>query len=192
MKNGNSKSDHDDLPRLIGERIREKRKAIGLSLAQLSEVSGVSVSMISKIEKCKTLPPISTYSNLASALGVSFSDLVVERESKQIISVVKAGQTEPISNGVYNAHILAKHFTDKRFTPFLIHFPEKKGFHKPFVHSHSQEMMYILQGKIEFSYDDKKYELEKGDCVCYKGDKPHTSRTMGDEEVWILAVQIPD
>lgn len=177
---------------MIGKRIRNNRKKLGFSLVRLSEISGVSVSMISKIEKGQSLPPISTYANIARGLGITLSELVTEDVSQRNISVVKASETEPVSNGIYDAYVLSKHFSGKKFSPFLMHFPANKGFHKAFVHNQTQEMMYILEGAIEFSYEDQLITLEKGDCVCFKGNIAHTSRTLGDQDAWILAVQLSE
>ncbi|MCG8637509.1 MAG: XRE family transcriptional regulator [Desulfobacterales bacterium] len=178
---------------LIGERIRSRRKSKGFSLAQLSEMSGVSVSMISKIEKGQSLPPISTYANIGRGLGMSLSEIVAEETSTPNISVVKHGEGSPLSNGVYDAYSLAEHFAGKKFTPFLMHFPaDKKKFHKSFRHTNIQEMMYVLEGSIEFSYGERLIRLDPGDCVCFNGHIPHTSRTIGGKDVRIVAIQVAE
>lgn len=187
------KNTEESLPMVIGDRIRSRRKSQGLSLAQLSEMAGVSVSMISKIEKGQSLPPISTYANLGRGLGMSLSEIVAEEASTPNISLVRPDDRKPLSNGVYDAYSLAEHFAGKKFTPFLMHFPgDKKTFHKPFQHTNIQEMMYVLEGSIEFSYGERLIRLDPGDCVCFNGDIPHTSRTLGGKEVKILAIQISE
>lgn len=149
--------------------------------------------MISKIEKGLSQPPISTYANIARELGISLSELVAEEDSHQNISVVKVKDREFVSNNIYDAYLLADHFSGKRFVPYLIHFPaEKKTFHKPFIHSKIQEMLYVLEGSIEFSYDGQLTTLDKGDCLCFKGGIPHASRTLGEKDAWILAIQISE
>ena len=184
--------DKDDaLPKMFGGRIRHHRKRKGFSLAQLSEISGVSVSMISKIEKGQSMPPISTYANLGRGLGISLSEVVAE-DNHQDISLVRADDREVISNGVYDAYSLANHFKGKKFAPYLMLLPAGKDFHKPFVHTDIQEMLYILEGSIEFSFDGEKMILAPGDCVCFNGNIPHTSRTIGEADCRILAIQISE
>ncbi|MCG8618750.1 MAG: XRE family transcriptional regulator [Desulfobacterales bacterium] len=187
------KANDESLPMLIGDRIRNRRKSKGLSLAQLSEMSGVSVSMISKIEKGQSLPPISTYANIGRGLGMSLSEIVAEEAALPNISLVRSDERKPLSNGVYDAYSLAEHFAGKKFTPFLMHFPgDKKKFHKPFRHTNIQEMMYVLEGSIEFSYGERLIRLDPGDCVCFNGHIPHTSRTLGDKAVKVLAIQVAE
>ena len=149
--------------------------------------------MISKIEQGQSLPPISTYANLAKGLGMSLSEIVAEETAHKNISVVRSGEQKTLSNGVYDALSLAEHFSGKKFTPYLMHFPaDKKTFHKAFKHMNIQEMMYILEGSIEFSYGEQLIRLDEGDCVCFKGDVPHTSRAIGGKDVRIIAVQISE
>ncbi len=149
--------------------------------------------MISKIEKGQSQPPISTYANIAKGLGMSLSEIVADEAPKNDISIVRAGEQKTLSNGVYDALSLADHFSGKKFTPYLMHYPaDKTEFHKAFKHAHIQEMMYILEGSIEFSYGGRLIRLDKGDCACFKGDVAHTSRTLGDKDVRILAVQISE
>lgn len=62
---------------LIGDRVREHRKRIGLSQEQLGAIIGFSQSKISKIENgyCDSLNDLKL---LASALDVKLEDLVRE------------------------------------------------------------------------------------------------------------------
>lgn len=156
-------------------------------------MTGVSLSMISKIEKGQSQPPISTYANIAKGLGMSLSEIVAEETLQKNISIVRSGEQKTLSNGVYDALSLAKHFAGKKFTPYLMHFPaDKTTFHKKMKHADIQEMMYILEGSIEFSYGEHLIRLNEGDCACYTGEVPHTSRVIGSKDVRILAVQISE
>ena len=61
---------------VLADEIRHFRKKNHFSLEMLAETSGVSRSMISKIERCETVPSTVTLSKLAEALGVTFSQLM--------------------------------------------------------------------------------------------------------------------
>lgn len=54
----------------ITMRIREERKAKGLTLVELAKISGVSKSHISEIETGKQMPTLQVLCLLAGALGV--------------------------------------------------------------------------------------------------------------------------
>ena len=57
----------------IGQRMRELRRAQGLTLKQLGNRANLSVSLISQIELGKTAASISTLYKIVTALGVTFS-----------------------------------------------------------------------------------------------------------------------
>ena len=60
---------------LIGAKIRELRKERTLTLKQLGNKTGLSVSLISQIELGKSAASVSTLYKLSTALGVSMSYL---------------------------------------------------------------------------------------------------------------------
>ena len=65
-----------ELAKRIGIRVREIRKARGLSQEALAELTGRSVDAISLLERGKIVPGIDTLGALGKGLGVPLSDLV--------------------------------------------------------------------------------------------------------------------
>ena len=57
----------------VGRRIRERRKDRGLTLKQLANRTGLSVSLISQIELGKSAASMSTLHKLATALQVKMT-----------------------------------------------------------------------------------------------------------------------
>lgn len=66
---------HAEFASLLGERIRERRLAAGLSQADLAG-STLSRFAISKIELGRSLPSLASLRHIAHALGVSSRDLI--------------------------------------------------------------------------------------------------------------------
>jgi len=67
-----------ELKRKIGERIREGRKSRGLTLAQLSERTGLSVGFLSQIELGKNSASVETLYRIGRALAVDPGDFFQE------------------------------------------------------------------------------------------------------------------
>ena len=78
----------------LAESLRAQRKSRGMSIEQLAAASGVSRSMISKIERAEAMPSTSVLSRLAEALGVTFSQLLVEPDTHDV--VVLPQRVQPI------------------------------------------------------------------------------------------------
>ena len=80
-KGGRIKASGDmdnDLPilDLLPARLKEARRAQGLSLDAVAKLSGVSRSMVSQIERGESSPTIATLWNLTRALQVDFAGLL--------------------------------------------------------------------------------------------------------------------
>ena len=49
-------------------------------------------------------------------------------------------------------------------------------------------MLFVLQWKIRFKYDDREFVLEEGDCVYFDSSIPHTGEPVDGEEFKYLIV----
>lgn len=65
----------EELHKTIGKRIRGFRKEQGLTLKQLSRRTGLSVSLLSQIERAESSASVSSLYKLSAALGVRLTDL---------------------------------------------------------------------------------------------------------------------
>jgi len=74
-KKGLMRSPEEDLHRVIGETIRSMRKERGLTLKQLSKRTGLSVSLLSQIERAESSASISSLFKISSAFGVPIKAL---------------------------------------------------------------------------------------------------------------------
>ena len=66
---------------LIGERIKEVRKSLGISQAQLAKMAGIAQSAVSYIESTAQKPNTETIALIAKAMNISQSYLLGEEES---------------------------------------------------------------------------------------------------------------
>src|SRR5215203_64268 len=66
----------DDVLAAVGPRLRELRTKRGVTLTQLSETTGISVSTLSRLESGHRRPTLELLLPLARAYGVQLDDLV--------------------------------------------------------------------------------------------------------------------
>lgn len=69
------------ITKLIASRLRLARQQAKLSQESLAEICGLATETISRIERCKYEPSLSTLAELARALNVSLSFFVTNFES---------------------------------------------------------------------------------------------------------------
>jgi len=83
----------------MGHNIREKRKSLGLTQEQLSEMADISAVFLSQIETANKTPSLETTYKIASALGLTMEqvfslDLKVTRNPDARIQLLLEGRTE--------------------------------------------------------------------------------------------------
>lgn len=66
----------------VGNKLRERRKALGLSLADLSRLSGSTVPTLSNIERGRRDVKLSTLISLATALRLELSQLFIDESAE--------------------------------------------------------------------------------------------------------------
>jgi len=71
----------------LKDRLRELRKSNKLTLRNLAEATGLSVSYMSDIERGRTSPSLKTLEALAEALGVSVTVLLTGVETVNTVDV---------------------------------------------------------------------------------------------------------
>lgn len=74
-KKGLMRSPEESLHRVIGETIRQLRKDRALTLKQMSRRTGLSVSLLSQIERAESSASISSLYKIATALDVRIQDV---------------------------------------------------------------------------------------------------------------------
>lgn len=67
----------DNFGELIGQRIREKRNAIGLTQKDLAQLTGIKRPNIARLEKGQCLPNLNTLLKVSTSLHISVKELLV-------------------------------------------------------------------------------------------------------------------
>ena len=177
----------------ISGRIKNLRLKKDWSLDKMASVTGLSKSYLSQIENCEKNPPINTLTKIAYALGVDIFYLLTGSDpdyNPQNFTVVKPGERRVITNiyaaegSVYESINFKKH--DRLMDAFVMT-NSKKLPDNPLIHG-GQELIYVLEGKIEVQYDGKTHIAETGDCLMFDCDRPHMGRSIGDRLAKILIV----
>ncbi|HEY0655668.1 MAG TPA: XRE family transcriptional regulator [Chryseosolibacter sp.] len=86
--------DEADLRLILGMKLRQLRDEKGLSLAELAQSTGISISYLNEIEKGKKLPKPDKISVLANSLDVSYDWLVSLKMNKKLAPVAEILQSK--------------------------------------------------------------------------------------------------
>lgn len=94
--------DESDLRLILGMKLRQLRDDKGLSLAELAQSTGISVSYLNEIEKGKKLPKPEKISVLANTLEVSYDWLVSMKMSKKLAPVAEILQSKVMKEVIHD------------------------------------------------------------------------------------------
>src|ERR671916_3387774 len=95
----------DATVKAIAANVRRLRADRGLSAAGLARASGVARATLAELEAGRGNPTVETLYGLASVLGVTLADLLVEAEPPAV-QVVRAGEGPQVSRPVLEARLL--------------------------------------------------------------------------------------
>jgi len=175
----------------LGNKIRKARISNGLTLAQLSKKSNISVSMLSKIENARVSSPVAVYANIAKALQLKLGDLFYDYDdenNKSIYLVRSEDQRIVTKVPNYTGLGIAFNKSNKKFEPFIhIYHPNIKK--APDYQHDNEELIFVIEGKLEFKYDKITYVLNKGDCVYFDSKIMHSARALGNKPAKAFVVE---
>ncbi len=176
----------------IGSQVRVFRNQLGMTVAEVSKQAGLSQGMWSKIENGMTSPSLATLSSVANALNVPVTSLFRRYEEQRDVTLVKAGQGLSIERrGTRAGHQyqLLGHTVGKPYSiePYLITVTDKTDVFPLFEHS-GMEMIYMLEGKMDYRHGKNTYRLEPGDSLFFDADAPHGPEELIDLPARFLSV----
>jgi len=170
----------------IGKRIKALRSEKGITLEQLAKQTGFTKGYLSKVEKSKKAPPVSTLGNIAQAFNVTISSLLGEESSRTSLCLVRRGERPLIArDGTafgYSYEAMAYNYPNKIMEPFILTLPlgRKK---KTFYQHEGEEILFVIQGSMKFIHGSKQYIVNEGDCVYFDSSIPHFGESIGRKEV---------
>jgi len=157
----------------IGLRIKEIRLSRGLTLQAVSDVSGVSPSMLSLVERGRASPSIGSLVVIASTLGVTMSDIVAGDPTPEEKLVVRASEPKAIETA---QHVIRRLLREDRSRGLSVavneYAPNTGNADQPVAHG-GFEYGYILEGELTVTVEETSYVLAAGDLISYSSRRPH-------------------
>lgn len=179
----------DEILQLLPSRLKEARRAQGLSLEAVANLSGVSRSMVSQIERGESSPTISTLWNLTRALQVDFAGLLENTDAQDKIEVLRASDAPSIDNMGEGCRI-------RILSP-----PEEAGGHEVYdisfdtagtlnsqAHARgAMEQLTVLKGHVRVTSGQATQDIAEGDTARYAADVAHAIEALdGPARVFLI------
>lgn len=174
---------------MVGPKIHALRKAKRMTLQQVSDRSGLSVSFLSQVERDLASPTVISLAHIAHALGVAASYFLPPPPSGD--TVVRSYDRQPfkLSDGEVVYARLGGDFDGRTLEPILVTYPPR--FVSEVFHHDGEEFLYVLQGQIEVYLDDDAYSLHEGDSMHFASKQTHRVENPRDLPAQVVFVNTP-
>jgi len=180
------------LDSVIGAAVKNGRAQAGMTLNDLSQRSGVSTAMISKIERGQVSGSIATLQALATAMCVPIINFFAETVEHREISFVRAGAGIDVqrSGSTYghDYRLIGKVSSGEiDFETFLITLTQPAAGEPVFQHA-GVEFIRVERGVMLYRCGDRTFRLEPGDSLTFETEAPHGPLSLETPEVVFLTV----
>lgn len=163
------------------KKIRQEKR---MSLQELSDLSGVSKSMISKIEREEKNPTLQVAAQIAEALGTTLSALL-DAPKDQEITIIRKNERVIYHDELtgFQRTILSPQFGENGIE-FIENIIPQGGISPKFPPHRNgvKEYITVSEGKLEILVGTELFTLEPGDSIFFKGNNTHQFRNLGSSE----------
>lgn len=179
----------------LGVQIRDLRKTNRYSLQQLANRSGLSVGLLSQIERGLTSPSIRSLRQLSEALGVTPARFFHEEfppppeEIGRIVRNGKGRQLRLTTNGV-SKWLLAPDLSGELEMLLVEVAPGGHSGTELYTHK-GEECGYVICGAMTLWIREEKFVLREGDSFRFKSTTPHRFESASDGITKVLWVITP-
>jgi transcriptional regulator with XRE-family HTH domain len=178
----------DREPPDIGRQVRALRRQRSLSLRGLAELCDLSPTTISLIERGDSSPSVATLHRLATALGVPITSFFQELPAQVEVILTRADQRRRLGSGDIQMESLGSGLTGQAMELFTITLPPGSGSGAGAIVHGGHEMVYCLQGEVEYHIAGKGYPLAAGDSLLFEARLPHSWENHGQDPARFLLV----
>lgn len=182
------------LTQTIGRTLTELRQSRGWTLKTLSEATGVSVPVLSKIENNQTGISFETAMKIMGSLSLSLDDLTGDKREPLPISgrraINPAGSALKIPSMGRSYELFATDLRQKRMVPMIttVHVRNADEW-GPLSRHDGEEWMYVLEGMIELHTElYAPLVLKTGDSIYIDSGMGHAMVALSDGPARVLSV----
>jgi transcriptional regulator with XRE-family HTH domain len=162
----------------IGSRIQAIRQEKGISLEEVSHLTGFDVKMLAEIEAGKIQPQLGTIIRLSKALDSAFGRIIAG-VGNSLFSITRRHERKPIARstsgkGQKAAYIyksLAPEVKGRHMEALIVQLEENPDAENS-VHE-GEEFIFVLDGTVSLQIGSDHFDREPGDSVYYLSTTPH-------------------
>lgn len=162
----------------IGSRIKQLREEKGLSIPELSHLTGFDEKTLRDIEDNAISPQLGTIIKLSKALDSALQRLIAG-EGRKLYAVTRKDERKVIARtsasrsrrAAYAYMSLAPEVKGRHMEALMVQL-EAATDEERSVHT-GEEFIYVLEGTVVLDIGEDRFELQPGDSAYYLSTTPH-------------------
>ncbi|MDO5977461.1 helix-turn-helix domain-containing protein [Flavivirga spongiicola] len=159
----------------LGKQLKKIRVNKSLSLKQVAEMSDVSIGLISKIENFRTTPSLPVLLKIMQSLQIDLSELNLSSNNKESYILIKKGEGEieerEDSRGLEYTFLFSDGISESNLRTYIV--KVNKDVYREPISTDATELIYVIQGSINYILNDELLILGEGDVLFFDGSIPH-------------------
>jgi len=175
---------------MVGERIRQRRKELGYSLRALGARTSLTASFLSQVENNQCSLSLDSLQRIATALEVPmFAFLNGVSQPSPIMRASERPKLD-ICDSEICYELLSRDLSGQMMAVLIQVQPGGRRVAE-MLSKPTDELMYVLRGRLSITIEDESYTLEPGDAISYKGRSLREFAALGGEELRIICCVTP-
>jgi transcriptional regulator with XRE-family HTH domain len=178
------------LDQLLGARLRSLREGQGLSLGDLADRSGVSKTMIARVEKAQSSATAALLGRLCAGLGVRLSSVIAAADERQ--EQLWRRHDQPLWQDPETGYLrrqVSPSGARSGIEVASIELP--RGAKVPYqawaANAYMQQLL-MLAGSLHLRIGNESYVLNTGDCIDFDVSRPNVFENKGRSSARYLVI----
>ena len=172
-------------------KIKALRQENNLTLKDLSEQTGLSLSFLSQIERGASSLSITSLKKISEALNIHINYFFMD-EDDQPNFVVRKNERHSFSTklGSQLYDRLSGTFPGRKLEPLFVTLPPHMNEEHPYSHN-GEEFYFVLEGEVIFYINNEKFHLYEGDTIHFPSSVSHQWGNPLPTESTVLSIVTP-
>jgi transcriptional regulator with XRE-family HTH domain len=173
----------------VGERIRQLRLGLGMSVRTLAAETGFSPSLISQVEHSQVMPSIGSLERIAMALGVSLGGFFAEPETSAV-RLVRADARQKLTStwSPVSIEALAPMDSSSQLEPVMLTMEPGGCSGKYPAVPGGEKFALLFAGEVTLTLGSEVYVLKQGDTITFIPAAPYQWDNIGAGPAQIVIV----
>lgn len=155
----------------IGNSLRERRRKLGMTMAQVAKGSELSIGYISQLERGLSSPSLTALMRIGEVLGMNIDTFLhapsagghhFPKSARSTFRLHKGGMVFDRISGEFSGHTV---------NALLVEIPPHH-LSSPISHT-GEELVYVLKGHLRYTLGGRRFQLGAGDAVHLPSATPH-------------------